>query len=144
MSGETASERWNPLHSPESILRSILVMLDSPEISSPANVDASILYRDNREAYKKRAAEDVKRSKEDIPADYTMPSSFEDAPPPKAEYDHDFMFDSDIDEDEDDFGASDSDADMTDADDGDQEIEDSDDEGGNGQTNAAVGASKSK
>ena len=140
MSGETASERWNPLHSPESILRSILVMLDSPEISSPANVDASVMYRDNRTAFQKKAAEDVERSKQDVPAGFVMPTSFEDAPPPKAEYDHDFMFDSDVDED--DFGASDSDEDMDEADDGDQELEDSDDDGADSRNDTTTKAKK--
>ena len=126
MSGESANERWNPLHNPESILRSILVLLDSPEISSPANVDASVLYRKDREAFKKKAREDVELSKMDIPKDFKMPTTFEDAPPPKDEYDHDFMYDSE--DDDDDFGGSDSDIDMTDGEYGDQEFEDSEDE----------------
>jgi len=32
---------------------SILSILDSPNIFSPANVDAGILFRDNKAAYKK-------------------------------------------------------------------------------------------
>lgn len=43
-SGEEASERWSPLQGAESVLRSVLLLLDDPEINSPANVDASVLY----------------------------------------------------------------------------------------------------
>jgi ubiquitin-conjugating enzyme E2 G1 len=50
---ESISERWNPSHSVNSILMSILSMLSSPNFDSPANIDASKLWRDNLEQYKK-------------------------------------------------------------------------------------------
>ncbi len=124
-SGESASERWNPLQSPESILRSILVLLDSPEINSPANVDASVLYRDDCKAFEARARSDAQRSRMDIPSDFTMPTTFEDAPPEKVDYDHDFMYESG----DDDFGGSDSDVDLSGDDEGDQEFDDSEEDG---------------
>lgn len=114
MSGEQASERWSPLQGVESVLRSVLLLLDDPEIHSPANVDAGVLYRDNREAYNKRARDCVAASKRDIPEGFVMPTSFEPAPPPKMENDDDFWAESDEDYD---FGGSDSDEE-----DGDQEM----------------------
>jgi ubiquitin-conjugating enzyme E2 R len=104
MSGEQASERWSPLQGVESVLRSVLLLLDDPEINSPANVDASVLYRDKREAYNRRAQDTVERSKKDIPEGFEMPRSFEAAPPPKIENDDDFWAESD---EEFDFGGSD-------------------------------------
>ncbi|CAK5075112.1 unnamed protein product [Meloidogyne enterolobii] len=45
LSGESAAERWNPAHGVRSILLSVISMLNEPNISSPANVDASVSYR---------------------------------------------------------------------------------------------------
>ena len=120
MSGEQASERWSPLQGVESVLRSVLLLLDDPEIHSPANVDAGVLYRDSREAYDRRAREAVAASKRDIPAGFEMPTSFEAAPPPKVEDDDDFWAESDGEDY--DFGGSDSDEE-----DGDQEMGEFDD-----------------
>ncbi|KAB5563291.1 ubiquitin-conjugating enzyme/RWD-like protein [Coniochaeta sp. 2T2.1] len=106
MSGEQASERWSPLQGVESVLRSVLLLLDDPEIHSPANVDAGVLYRDRREAYDARARDSVEGSRKDIPEGFVMPTSFEAAPPPKVENDDDFWNES---EEEYDFGGSDSD-----------------------------------
>ena len=50
---ECLSERWNPSQSVNSILMSILSMLSAPNFESPANVDASKLWRDNYTEYKK-------------------------------------------------------------------------------------------
>ena len=49
---EHISERWNPSHSVNSILMSILSMLTGPNFESPANVDASKLWRDDFDKYK--------------------------------------------------------------------------------------------
>lgn len=119
MSGEEASERWSPLQGVESVLRSILLLLDDPEINSPANVDAGVLYRDKPVEYKKRAQETVDKSKKDIPAGFEMPTSHEEAPPPKVEENDDFWQESD---EEYDFGGSDT------GDDEDQELEDFEEE----------------
>ena len=59
---ETISERWNPSHSVNSILLSILSMLSNPNFESPANVDASVLWRDNWNEYKKRVYKIVAKS----------------------------------------------------------------------------------
>ena len=50
---ESISERWNPSHSVNSVLMSILSILSTPNFESPANVDASKLWRDNFNEYKK-------------------------------------------------------------------------------------------
>jgi ubiquitin-conjugating enzyme E2 R len=104
MSGEDASERWSPLQGVESVLRSVLLLLDDPEINSPANVDAGVLYRDHRAEYNQKARETVELSKKDIPAGFEMPKSFDSTPPPKPENDDDFWAESDGDFD---FGGSD-------------------------------------
>lgn len=51
---ESVSERWNPSHSVNSILMSILSMLTNPNFESPANVDASIMWRNNWQEYKNK------------------------------------------------------------------------------------------
>lgn len=50
---ESVSERWNPSHSVSSILMSIISMLPSPNFDSPANLDASKMWKENYEEYKK-------------------------------------------------------------------------------------------
>ncbi|PSR80766.1 putative ubiquitin-conjugating enzyme CDC34 [Coniella lustricola] len=90
MSGEDAGERWSPLQGAESVLRSILLLLDDPEINSPANVDASVMYRDKKADYQQKAREAVEASKKDIPEGFTVPTSFEPEVAPKIEYDDDF------------------------------------------------------
>ncbi|KAI0995637.1 hypothetical protein K3495_g12543 [Podosphaera aphanis] len=107
-SGELACERWSSVQSVESVLRSILLLLDDPEISSPANVDAGVLYRDNRLEYRKRARETVSKSKNDIPNGFVMPQTLIDAPPPRIVDDDDFWYEDVEDDDDDDFGASNS------------------------------------
>jgi ubiquitin-conjugating enzyme E2 R len=135
MSGEDASERWSPLQGVESVLRSVLLLLDDPEINSPANVDAGVMYRDRREEYNQKARETVERSKKDIPAGFEMPTTFDAPPPVRTENDDDFWAES---EGEFDFGGSDTgdddleDQEMEDFEDGegeeDEELEGSDEE----------------
>jgi ubiquitin-conjugating enzyme E2 R len=119
-SGEAANERWNVLHGVESVLRSVLLLMDDPEINSPANVDASVLYRDYREKYDQRAKETVERSQKDIPDGLSMPSTSELMPAPQkpVEDDEDFW---NMTDEEEDFGGSDSDEDLDDFEDDDDE-----------------------
>ncbi|XP_064391313.1 ubiquitin-conjugating enzyme E2 R2-like [Halichondria panicea] len=49
-SGELPAERWNPTQSVRTILLSVISLLNEPNISSAANVDASVLYRKWRES----------------------------------------------------------------------------------------------
>lgn len=119
-SGELASERWNVLHGVESVLRSVLLLMDDPEINSPANVDASILYRDEREEYDSLAKAVVAQSLKSVPDGVTMPTPAQLAPAPQKQVDDDPDFWNLID-DEDNFDSSESDQDM-----GDFEDEDDD------------------
>ncbi|KIV91284.1 hypothetical protein PV10_05839 [Exophiala mesophila] len=110
MSGESAGERWSPAQRVESVLISILSLLDDAEISSPANVDASVQFRDDKEAYKERVKQDVEASKKDIPEGFVLPTH-ESTLPVVEKLDDDFWNDSDAEEvDFDDFGDFDDDA----------------------------------
>ncbi|XP_025076737.1 ubiquitin-conjugating enzyme E2 R2-like [Pomacea canaliculata] len=44
-SGELPSERWNPTQTVRTILLSIISLLNEPNTFSPANVDASVMFR---------------------------------------------------------------------------------------------------
>jgi ubiquitin-conjugating enzyme E2 R len=122
MSGEMAGERWTPVQRVESVLISVLSMLDDAECSSPANVDAGVMLRNDPEGYKARVAADREKSKSDIPSGYEMPtheSAF------KKEEKQEAAFSWSDSEAEDDFGDSDDDEEMFDDDEGtDQEDDD--------------------
>jgi ubiquitin-conjugating enzyme E2 R len=49
-SGELPSERWNPTQNVRTILLSIISLLNEPNTFSPANVDASVMYRKWRDS----------------------------------------------------------------------------------------------
>jgi ubiquitin-conjugating enzyme E2 R len=119
-SGELASERWNVLHGVESVLRSVLLLLDDPEINSPANVDAGVMYRDRRDEYVALAKQTVANSQKDVPLGVTMPTSDDLVPKPAktVEDDADFW---NMTDDDDDFGGSDSDMEDFDDDDDDDD-----------------------
>ena len=51
---ETADERWRPIIGVESILLSVVSMLNDPNIDSPANIDAAVEYRDNKKEFEKK------------------------------------------------------------------------------------------
>lgn len=125
MSGELASERWTPVQRTESVLISILSLLDDAEVSSPANVDAGIMLRKEPEKYKARVREEVEASKKDIPEGFVMPTHESTKPPVIEKYDDDFWADSDADNS---FGGSDSDAEINHDDDDDDDEDDEDDE----------------
>lgn len=52
---ESSSERWSPVQSVEKILLSVVSMLAEPNDESPANVDASKMWRENRQEFNKIA-----------------------------------------------------------------------------------------
>lgn len=121
MSGEMAGERWSPVQRVETVLISVLSLLDDAECSSPANVDAGVMLRNDPASYKARVAQDREKSKEDIPAGFEMPtheSAFK--VPPKND---DFSW---SDSEEEDFDEGSSDEEMFDADDGSENDEDED------------------
>ena len=106
MSGELATERWTPARRVESVLLSILLLLNDAECSSPANVDAGVMLRNQPDEYRRRVAEDVAASKKDIPDGFVVPEADVPPPPEKHHDDRDFWYDSDPD---DEFGGSDTD-----------------------------------
>jgi ubiquitin-conjugating enzyme E2 R len=63
MSGEMACERWSPAQNVETILMSTVSMLNDPNTESPANVDASVMFRDHREEFERRVRAQVEESK---------------------------------------------------------------------------------
>ncbi|CAO3691223.1 unnamed protein product [Rhizopus stolonifer] len=80
-SGEAPEERWNPTQSVESVLVSIISLLADPNCSSPANVDAGVDYRKNREVFECIVKKQVELSKSDIPKGFKMPESLKDFMP---------------------------------------------------------------
>jgi len=113
MSGESASERWSPAQRVESVLISILSLLDDAEVSSPANVDAGVMIRKQPDKYKELVKADTEKSKTDIPDDFTMPKAeqaFQKQEDIKAT--DEYWYDSDAGEDDFDFGGSDSEVDV--------------------------------
>ncbi|MCJ1313805.1 hypothetical protein MMC25_007485 [Agyrium rufum] len=106
MSGELAAERWSPAQRVESVLLSILSLLDDAECSSPANVDAGVILRHDTPKYKSLVAADVEKSKADIPEDFVMPDHLNTTTKVEKKEEPDFWYDSD---DEDQFGGSDTD-----------------------------------
>ncbi|KAK9360763.1 ubiquitin-conjugating enzyme/RWD-like protein [Lipomyces starkeyi] len=63
---EDAGERWLPVHSPETILLSVIAMLSSPNPDSPANIDAARELREDYPTFKKRVRKLVRESAESL------------------------------------------------------------------------------
>lgn len=59
---ESSSERWSPVQSVEKILLSVVSMLAEPNDESPANVDASKMWRENREEFNRIAQRIVRKT----------------------------------------------------------------------------------
>lgn len=116
MTDEPDAETWSPVQTVESVLISIVSLLEDPNISSPANVDAAVDCRKNPEQYKQRVKMEVERSKQDIPAGFEMPASdtaylsqhkhesTQDPHGGQKDMSENFWYDSDMDE-EDDVGS---------------------------------------
>lgn len=123
MSGELAAERWSPVQRVETVLLSILSLLDDAETSSPANVDAGVMLRNQPERYREMVTADTEASKTDIPAGFTMPTHETAWKRKEEEVDFDMSWeDSDVES----FGGSESDFDEEM--DSDEEAEDDEDE----------------
>eukprot|EP00051_Salpingoeca_urceolata_P011827 m.146983 g.146983 ORF g.146983 m.146983 type:complete len:175 (-) comp17273_c0_seq2:23-547(-) len=63
---ESASERWSPVHTVESILLSVMSMLASPNDESPANIDAAKEWRESPDEFKKHVRRTVRKSQDDL------------------------------------------------------------------------------
>ncbi|KAH8701777.1 ubiquitin-conjugating enzyme/RWD-like protein [Talaromyces proteolyticus] len=130
-SGELAAERWSPAQRVESVLISILSLLDDAECSSPANVDAGVQLRNDLETYKECVRQNVEQSKLDIPDGFVMPTYESTVAKPAVDADDsDFWAESDAEEDP--FGGSDSSDFEVDDDNDDMEVDDSDIQGDSG------------
>ena len=73
LSGELASERWMPTQTIASIMLSVISMLNDPNLSSPANVEASVMFRDRRSEFNDRCALLVASARSLVPAHVKIP-----------------------------------------------------------------------
>jgi len=73
MSGESASERWLPTQTVTTILLSVISLLNAPNFSSPANVDASVEWRNDPQAYKKKCQRLVEKAIREKPDNIVIP-----------------------------------------------------------------------
>jgi ubiquitin-conjugating enzyme E2 G1 len=64
-SQESADERWRPILGVEQILVSVISMLSDPNDESPANLDAAVMWRNDRAAFKKKVRQIVRKSQEE-------------------------------------------------------------------------------
>ena len=63
---EKAEERWRPSLGAEEILLSVISMLNDPNPDSPANIDAAVMFRNNREEDNSKVRSLVFQSMEDF------------------------------------------------------------------------------
>ncbi len=56
--------RWKPIYGPEQVIVSVISMLNDANTNSPANIDASVQYKNDPKGYKKRVLECVNKSLE--------------------------------------------------------------------------------
>jgi ubiquitin-conjugating enzyme E2 G1 len=63
---EKAEERWRPSLGAEEILLSVISMLNDPNPDSPANIDAAVMFRKNREEYNNKVRSLVFQTMEDF------------------------------------------------------------------------------
>lgn len=63
---ESASERWLPIHTVETIIVSVISMLAEPNDESPANVDAAKMWRERYDEFKRVVSRTVRKSQEEF------------------------------------------------------------------------------
>jgi len=73
MSGELPEERWLPTQTVTTIMLSFQSMLSDPNINSPANLDASIQWRDKRDEFLQRVKVLVERANKRVPPHVKIP-----------------------------------------------------------------------
>eukprot|EP01132_Coremiostelium_polycephalum_P005904 gene5904-7353_t len=59
---ETSDERWSPVQSVEKILLSVVSLLSEPNIESPANIEAAKIWREDKNQFKIKVIETVKKT----------------------------------------------------------------------------------
>jgi ubiquitin-conjugating enzyme E2 G1 len=57
---EKEEERWRPLNNIRTIFISIISLLYDPNPDSPANIDAGVMWRNNKDAYIQKVKDDMK------------------------------------------------------------------------------------
>ncbi|CAD2216344.1 ubiquitin-conjugating enzyme E2 R [Angomonas deanei] len=70
---ETAMMRWTPVQTMRSVFISILSLLSEPDpkdAGAPANVDALVMFRNNRAEYDKKCHELAAKSVTELPPDF--------------------------------------------------------------------------
>jgi len=72
-SGELPEERWLPTQTVQTILMSVISLLNTPNFSSPANVDASVEWRNFPEAFKERIFRITEKARKELPKGITIP-----------------------------------------------------------------------
>ena len=63
---ESAEERWRPILGVDAIILSVISMLSSPNIDSPANLEASLMYRDHIADYNQKVRALAQKSIEEL------------------------------------------------------------------------------
>jgi len=61
---ESIDEKWRPILSVEAVIVSVMSMLSEPNFGSPANIDASTMWKNDPEGYKKKVKKLVRKSQE--------------------------------------------------------------------------------
>lgn len=80
---ETASMRWTPVQTIEKVLISVVSLLsdpDSNDAGAPANVDALVQFRKDKDGFVKKCGQLAKKSLEVLPPNFEFPPE-EDAKP---------------------------------------------------------------
>jgi len=130
MSGELPEERWLPTQTVTTILLSIISLLSAPNISSPANVDASVEWRKDKELYRKRIAQLVEKANKTVPSHIKIPHPDTDPNERQRQVEKMKLLDTpmdlddygyDVGDDDDDYGEDDEDDDDEGVDDGEGE-----------------------
>jgi len=72
-SGELAQERWMPTQTVSTIMLSFQSMLSDPNISSPANIDSSVMWRDRRQEFIDKVSKLKERANQSVPKHVVIP-----------------------------------------------------------------------
>jgi len=73
MSGELPEERWMPTQTVATIMLSFQSMLSDPNISSPANIDASIMWRDRKQEFFEKTSKLIQLANQRVPQHVVIP-----------------------------------------------------------------------
>jgi len=119
MSGELPEERWLPTQTVSTVLLSIISLLSAPNTSSPANVDASVEWRDSKESYRKRISALAQKANQCVPPHVKIPHPDTDPTERQRQVEKMKLLEKPMDLDEDDYAYDEPD---------DEEYDDNDDE----------------